>query len=81
MIPPRDEPELRARLSRLAGQPLGAIAAAQGIPVSCARLARRVKYAPHRMDLCGRLADDGGDVTEGHLKRLRGRCVARPRRV
>jgi hypothetical protein len=22
------------------------------------------------MDLCGRLADDGGDVTEGHLKRL-----------
>jgi hypothetical protein len=21
------------------------------------------------MDLCGRLADDGGDVTEGHLKR------------
>jgi hypothetical protein len=29
MIPPRDEPELRARLSRLAGQPLGAIAAPQ----------------------------------------------------
>jgi phage terminase Nu1 subunit (DNA packaging protein) len=31
----------------------------------CARLARRVEYAPQRMDLCGRLADDGGDVTEG----------------
>lgn len=33
MFPPRDEPELRARLSRLAGQRLSAIAAAQGIPV------------------------------------------------
>ena len=32
--------------------------------------ARRVKYARQRMDLCGRLADGGGDVTEGRLKRL-----------
>jgi hypothetical protein len=31
---------------------------------------RRVKYAPQRMDLCGRLADGGGHVTEGRLKRL-----------
>src|ERR1700694_1671896 len=38
--------------------------------VPCARLARRVKYAPQRMDLCGRLADAVGDVTEGHLKCL-----------
>ena len=29
-----------------------------------------MKYAPQRMDLCGRLADGGGDVTEGHLKCL-----------
>src|SRR5258708_40008537 len=29
-----------------------------------------VKYAPQRMDLCGRLADGGGHVTEGRLKRL-----------
>ncbi len=35
--------------------------------IPCARLARRVEYAPQRMDLCGRLADDGGDVTEGHF--------------
>src|SRR5216684_1007653 len=35
-----------------------------------ARLARRVKYAPQRMDLCGRFAGGGGDVTEGRLKRL-----------
>ena len=33
---------------------------------------RRVeaKYAPQRMDLCGELADGGGDLTEGHLKCL-----------
>jgi integrase len=33
---------------------------------------RRVeaKCAPQRIDLCGELADGGGDVTEGHLKYL-----------
>ena len=34
------------------------------------RLARRVKYAPQRMDLCGRPADGGVDVTDGRLKCL-----------
>jgi hypothetical protein len=38
------------------------------VAVLCARLVRKLTR-PHR-DLCGRLADGGGDVTEGRLKRL-----------
>jgi hypothetical protein len=29
-----------------------------------------MEYAPQRMELCGRLADGGGHVTEGRLKCL-----------
>jgi hypothetical protein len=61
----RSQPPLRASTSRVAR-----ITASDCDRATLARASRAVKYAPQRTDLCGRLADGGGDVTEGHLKCL-----------
>jgi len=62
----------RSLRSKMGGYPNVLYACQGNFPQMCLARgrARRVKYAPQRMDLCGRLADGSGDVTEGPLKCL-----------